>query len=106
MRGLLCAVVISLLLASCAVPLARISGDRPTAKIYLAVEPANARVFLDGIYVGHASSFSEAAGGMKVVLGYHVLRFEADAYITETVEIVAGEAPSPIKVQLLDRPRP
>jgi hypothetical protein len=104
MKRLLVAIFLLLFAASCAVPLARLNRDRPTVKLFLDVEPAQAHVYLDGIYVGHASSFNEARGGMPVVLGYHVLRFEADGYMPEAVEIIGGETQPTIKVRLLEKP--
>ncbi len=94
-----------LLTAACAVPLARINQGRDTGQIDLDVEPTNAKVFLDGVYVGQASSFTAAAGGMKVVLGRHLLRFEAEGFMPETVEVIGGEEQPPIKVRLLEKPR-
>jgi len=104
MKKLLGAVLLLLFAFSCAVPLTRINGDHPTATIFLDVEPANAKVFLDHVYVGRASSFTEEQGGMKIRLGYHLLRFDADGYISESVEVIGGEAQPPIKVRLLERP--
>jgi len=104
MKKLLVAILLLLFAVSCAVPLARINRDRPAVRLFLDVEPVQAHVYLDGIYVGHASSFTAAHGGMPVVLGYHLLRFEADGYMPESVEVIGGEAQPTIKVQLLEKP--
>ncbi|MCL4233922.1 MAG: hypothetical protein KJ042_05345 [Deltaproteobacteria bacterium] len=93
------AVVVSLVaLTACAVPLDQLNGDRPTTDYVLKVSPDDAKVYLDGRFIGRARRFAVTAGG-------HVLRFEHDDFQNETREVVAGRQPTVIDVRMLPKPR-
>ena len=104
MKRLFVAVLAVLLLAACAVPLARINGNQRTVKVFLDVEPASAKVYLDGIYIGRAKKFSAAKGGLDLTAGVHLVRFEAEGYLAELIEVITADGMPPIEVRMLIKP--
>lgn len=100
------AVVVSLVaLTACAVPLDQLNGDRPTTDYVLKVSPDDAKVYLDGRFIGRARRFDGESGRLAVTAGGHVLRFEHDDFQNETREVVAGRQPTVIDVRMLPKPR-
>jgi len=104
MKRLLLTLLVLLLVAGCAAPLARVNGNRPTVKVFLDIEPDTAKVFLDDVYVGRAKQFALTAGGMDVTVGVHRLRLEEEGFITERLELIGAEGMAPIEVRMLPRP--
>lgn len=98
---LLCIVT---LLVSCGVPLSQINGNQPTVTVYLDVEPVDAKVFLDDIYIGRAKRFDEDHGGLPVTIGVHQIRLEAEGYLSERVDVTSTEERTTITVRMLTRP--
>lgn len=100
--GILFCVLI--LLAGCAVPLARINGGRPTVSVPLDVTPGEAKVFLDGDYIGCAERFTAERGGLALTYGVHELRLEAEGYLPELIEVISSAAMKPVTVRMLKKP--
>jgi hypothetical protein len=98
--------VMLLLLTACAVPLSQINGDRTTGVVLLQVVPEDAKVYLDGIYIGRASRYDGTHGTLRIKLGGHVLRFISDEFENEMREVVARETPQTLVVKMLPKPRP
>lgn len=96
----------ALVACGCAVPLAQLDQGEPTASFVLQVMPTDAKVFLDGRYVGSADRFDGDPGTLAVTVGGHVLRFEHENFQNETVEIVAGRQPTVLDIEMLPKPRP
>ncbi len=93
-----------ILLAGCAVPLARINGDRPTVSVSLDVTPGDAKVFLDGDYIGHAERFTAERGGLALTYGVHELRLEAEGYLPELFEVISAASMKPVTIRMLKKP--
>jgi hypothetical protein len=72
-----------------------------TATVKIAVEPARAAVFVDGLYVGHAKEFEGMGRGMEVAPGMHKIRFALPGYqVFETdIDPIANQKVE-IKTQL------
>ncbi|MCZ7585924.1 MAG: hypothetical protein M5R36_22795 [Deltaproteobacteria bacterium] len=104
MRGLL-GLLLVLSLTACAVPLDQINGARRTVPVTLSVEPSDAKVFLDGTYIGKADRFDGDPGTLDLTAGGHVLRFESDEFENERRELVAGDKPLRLDVKMLPKPR-
>ncbi len=94
------------LISACATPLAKINGDAPTATLVLLVEPPDAKVFLDGKYIGRAHRFTAEKGGLPLTAGAHRLRLEADDFLNELIVVTAQTRNEPIKVRMLPKPEP
>ena len=104
MKRLLVALFLMGFLLACATPMTRINDHAPTVKVFLKVDPPAAKVFLDGYYVGQAKEFTAQDGGLALTAGVHVLRLEAEGYISETLELVSLEEMRPIEVHMLEKP--
>ena len=89
---------------SCAVPMSKINLDQDTAGVVLVVEPDRARVFLDGRFVGKAADFNGSDKKLELSRGGHVLRFEAEGFQNEWVEIVSGRETETLRIKMLPRP--
>ena len=98
--------LIVVLTCSCAVPLHKINGADPTRDVLIQCEPDNAKVFLDGVYVGRAKRFADAKHPLKVTVGVHVIEFELDEYQRELREVMTGRDQSTITLQMRLRPKP
>jgi hypothetical protein len=97
-------IALCLLTAACATPLRHLNGDAPTVLAPLAVQPPDAKVYLDGVWVGKAADFAAPKRGLPLTRGTHLLRFEADGYMTETVEVQAQEIMMTVEIRLLTKP--
>jgi hypothetical protein len=97
--------IVVLLAAACAMPLQRLNAGAPTVSVPLAVKPGEAKVFLDGVYVGHAADFTALKDGLPMTIGAHVLRLEADDYLMETIEVITQAKPAPVEIRMLLRPK-
>jgi hypothetical protein len=86
-------------------PLARINGGQPTVGVPLIVQPSDAKVLVDGVFVGRANEFTAAKGGLPLTAGGHVIRLESEEFLSETIEIVPQPNPKPIEVKMLPRPK-
>jgi hypothetical protein len=82
----------------------RLSLDRPTGDIVILCTPENAKVFLDGIYIGRAKKFSSDRHPLRAALGAHVLKFELEKYQLELREVVTSETQTILKVEMQLRP--
>ena len=58
-----------------------------TATVKIAVRPARAAVFLDGLFVGHVGEFEGAGRGMLVGPGTHQIRIALPGYQTFETDI-------------------
>jgi hypothetical protein len=58
-----------------------------TATLKIAVNPARAAVFLDGLFVGHVGEFSGMGRGMLVAPGRHQIRIALPGYQTFETDI-------------------
>ena len=97
---------LSLFLASCAVPLDQINAPRPTASVVLRVQPEDARVSLDGVFIGRARMFDGTKRSLEITPGGHVLQFEDDDFENEVREIVARDGPQTLVVKMIPKPEP
>jgi hypothetical protein len=61
-------------------------GDMP-ATVKIAVNPARAAVFLDGLFVGHVGEFEGPGRGMLVAPGAHQIRIALPGYQTFETDI-------------------
>jgi hypothetical protein len=104
MKKLILAIALVALLVGCATPLVRINGGAATRSVVISVEPADAKVFLDGKYIGRAEKFSAAEGGLPLTAGAHRLRFEAEEFLNEMVVVSAGVTNEPVVIRMLPRP--
>ncbi|MDP8222318.1 MAG: hypothetical protein P9L99_03080 [Candidatus Lernaella stagnicola] len=93
-------------LGGCATPLARINGNAPTKPVFLSVVPEDAKVFLDGMYVGRAKRFTEERGGLPLTAGAHRLRLEAEEFLNESIVLTAEQGTQKIEIRMLPRPVP
>ena len=103
------AITVSLILivaCSCAMPLDQINGDRQTSAVVLKVMPSDAKVYLDGYYIGHASKFDGTHGILRVTPGGHVLKFKAKDFQNEMRELLAREEAQTMTVKMLPTPKP
>jgi len=103
-RYLMVTLLLGAMLFGCATPLARINGDLPTKPIGLQIEPATAKVFLDDIYVGPATSYTMEQGGLPLTAGVHHLTFKAEGYMDETIAVSGVEESPTVSVRLLPKP--
>ena len=85
--------------------MSQINGDQPTATVNLDVDPPTAKVFLNGVYIGRASKFTGERGGLPLTHGMHLLRIEAEGYLTELIEVETTEGEATIEVRMLERPQ-
>ncbi|MCB9479086.1 MAG: PEGA domain-containing protein [Deltaproteobacteria bacterium] len=109
------AAVFALFVAGCgSVPLEKVhvvtpelqlTKGAPTAQVTLQIVPEEARVFLDGRYMGRARDFNGEPSVLHVTHGTHVLRFEADKFQNELTTVVVTEEPSLVSVRMLPRPQ-
>jgi hypothetical protein len=60
---------------------------KETATVKLAVNPARAAVFLDGLFVGHAAEFQGLGRGLLVAPGTHAMRIALPGYQTFETQI-------------------
>lgn len=104
MRRIFWCLILLAALAACATPLGKINGDAPTVSVPLKITPDNAKVFLDGVYVGRAAAFTAEKGGLPLTAGGHRLRLEADHYQAELVEVISQPDMATLEIRLLPRP--
>jgi hypothetical protein len=64
----------------------RIETPAP-GRLVLYVEPATARVFADGYYIGVSDDFSPAHGGALVEAGVHRIDISADGYESTAIDL-------------------
>ena len=69
------------------------------------IDPPQAKVFVDGIYVGKAKDFSEEDLSKKekflrVLTGNHTVRFELDGYKTAEIEVHADNSVQTVSLKL------
>ncbi len=66
-----------------------LTGKLPdvTATVKIAVNPARAAVFLDGLFVGHVGEFEGLGRGMLVAPGIHQIRIALPGYQTFATDI-------------------
>lgn len=97
-------VIMVFVISACAVPLSRINGDNETKDVIINCTPDNAKVFLDGVYIGKAKRFSTSKRPLKVIMGMHVLEFEEDGYQLELREIMTTPGVEVVKLKMKLRP--
>ncbi|MBZ0270530.1 hypothetical protein K8I61_00725 [bacterium] len=101
MRRFLPLIFLSIFAAGCAMPFS--APPRPAyGKLLLDVEPASARVWLDGDYMGRVERF--AGRGLMLAPGAHVLRLEHDDFASEKREVFAATEPTLVTIRMLPRP--
>lgn len=81
------------------------TGESNDGYLRFEVEPPDAKVFVDGIYVGKAKDFSEKdlrkkEKFLKVSSGTHTLRFEHDKYKAAVRDVYAGHGIETINLRL------
>lgn len=103
-RNFIFSLLFCAMLWGCATPLSRINGDLPTKPLGLQVEPTEAKVYLDNLYVGLATSFTVEQGGLPLTAGVHHLTFKAEGYMDETIAVTGVEESPTISVRLLPKP--
>lgn len=91
---------------SCAVPLSQVNGEGPTGDIIIRCDPDDAKVYLDGVYIGRANQFSNPKHPLKVSMGAHVLEFERKDYQLELREIMTRVDSTEVVVKMKLRPKP
>lgn len=66
-----------------------VTGAMPavTATVKIAVNPARAAVFVDGLFVGHAAEFEGIGRGLLVAPGTHTIRIALPGYQTFETQI-------------------
>ena len=96
---------LSLLLASCAVPLDQLNAPRATTSVVLQVQPEDAKVSLDGVFIGRAKRFDGTKRSLEVTPGGHVLQFESDDFENELRQIVARDGPQTVVVEMIPKPK-
>jgi PEGA domain len=102
--GLAILLLTALIACGCAVPLHQINGDAATGNVVIKCVPDNAKVYLDGQYVGKASLFDGDKKPLKVTVGAHVVQFELDEYQVERRDIVTSEGGQELTIQMRLRP--
>ena len=96
---------LSLTMFACAVPLKQINGDNPTGNVVITCEPDNAKVYLDGNYVGRAKGFADEVSALKIVIGVHVVELDLEGYQNELIEVQAKQAGEVIELKMNLRPQ-
>jgi len=86
-RFIIVLVTFAFVCTACAVPLSRLNREDPTFNVKILIKPSNAKVFLDGYYVGKAKRYQCNPRCMQITKGAHVLTFKAKDYENETIEI-------------------
>jgi hypothetical protein len=81
------------------------TGESNDGYLRLEVDPSNAKVYVDDIYVGIAKDFSgrdlrKTEKMLRVSSGHHILRFELDKYITQEREVYAGHSVQTVSLRL------
>ncbi len=89
----------------CAVPMSQINGDRAAKGVVLVVEPETAKVYLDGRYIGRATDFDGKPNKLELTRGGHVLKFKAEGFENERVEVAGMKDPTTLRVKMLPRPK-
>ena len=91
---------------ACSVPLHKINGPEQTGEVVIRCDPDDAKVFVDGVYVGQAKRFDSPDRPLKVTLGVHIIELRRDEYQRELREVSAGHQRTELTVKMQLRPKP
>lgn len=91
---------------SCGVPLHQINGADRTGDVVIHCAPADAKVYLDGNYVGKARQFAKPDSPLRVTVGVHVIEFEREDYQRELREVMTTTERTTLSLTMQLRPQP